>query len=170
MAAWRDLRHSARLLCRSPGFSLTAIVTLALGIGASTAVFTVVNALLLRPLPYREPARLLLVTGVDRGEETTVGCLSYPRYTLIANQTRVFAGVAGFAGDVATVTRPGEAEQVRAARVSPSFFDVLGVRPALGRTFVVSDEQGPRDRSSSSATDCGAAGSARVAMRSASRS
>ena len=140
MSGWHDLRHSVRVLLKTPGFTITAIVTLALGIGASTATFTVVNALLLRPLPYRESGDLVLVTGVDRGREETFGCLTHPRFTLIAGQNRVFAGIAAFTGDSVNVTNPGDAEQVRAARVSPGFFDVLGVKPALGRTFIRPDE------------------------------
>ena len=138
---WRDCRYAVRLLGKSPVFTAVAVLTLALGIGANTAIFTVTNALLLRPLPYRNPQALMLVTSLDRAEQ--VGCLTYPRYTLIAADHRGFSAIAAFAPDTANLTGLGDAEQAQVARVSWNFFDVLGVRPAVGRGFVRADEDSP---------------------------
>lgn len=135
---WTDIRYALRMLAKSPGFTTIAILTLALGIGANTALFTVANALLLRPLPYADPGRLALVFADRRGQ--TQG-FSYLRYTLLREQTRSFSGLAVFAADTFNLTGRGDAEQLSSARVSANFFDVLGVRPALGRVFAANGDQ-----------------------------
>jgi hypothetical protein len=123
---WIDLRYAIRMLAKSPGFALIAILTLALGIGANTAIFTVANTLLLRPLPYADPGRLALLFADRRGQ---LQGFSYLRYTLLREQSRAFSGVAAFASDTFNLTGQGDPEQLSSARISANFFDVLGVRP-----------------------------------------
>ena len=135
---WIDLRYAVRMLAKSPGFAMVAILTLALGIGANTAIFTVANTLLLRPLPYADPSRLTLLFADRRGQ---LQGFSYLRYSLLRDQTRSFSGVAAFASDTFNLTGRGDPEQLSAARVSANFFDVLGVRPELGRIFAVNGDQ-----------------------------
>jgi putative ABC transport system permease protein len=135
---WIDVRYAVRMLAKSPGFALVAILMLALGIGANTAIFTVANTLLLRPLPYANPSRLALLFADRRGQ---LQGFSYLRYSLLRDQTRSFSGVAAFASDTFNLTGRGDPEQLSSARVSANFFDVLGVRPELGRTFAANGDQ-----------------------------
>jgi putative ABC transport system permease protein len=132
----RDLRYSARALSRSKGFTCAAVLTLALGIGANTAIFTVTNALLLRPFPYRDPERLVsLGASRDRGASMTL-----PRYELIRDRNQSFASVAVWANDNFNLTGNGEPLQTPVARVSPGFFSLFGVKPQIGRAFT--EEEG----------------------------
>ncbi len=124
----RDLRFALRLLGRTPGFTAVAILTLALGIGANTALFTVANALLLKPLPYPHPDRLLLLDAQSRAP------LTWPRVRTIVEQSRSLA-VAAFTRETFNLTGRGDPEQILAARVSWNFFDVLGVPMQQGRSF-----------------------------------
>ncbi len=132
---FQDVRGALRMLAKSPGFTLVAIATLALGIGANTAIFTVANALLLRPLPYAHPERLTLVATTDTASGISLSGFSFPRFQFLVEHARAFAGLAAFTEESFDYAERGEAEQLRAARVSWNFFDVLGVRPALGRAF-----------------------------------
>ena len=132
--AARDVRHAVRTLSRSPAFFLLASGTLAIGIGAAVAIFTVVNAVLLRPLPLRDPVRLLSVNAQERASHSTVGA-SVPRYRALAGQSRTLSGVAAFVTRQLTVS-DGRGRVVPGARVTRAFFDVLGVAPAAGRTFL----------------------------------
>src|ERR687896_294913 len=123
-----ELRHAARRLRRSPAFSLVAVATLAVGIGASTAIFSVLNAALLRPLPFVDAHRLVMVWET-MGDWRT-------RWVAPANfidwreQARSFQGLAGFSLTDANLTGAGDPERIKAGVVSASFFDVLGVRAA----------------------------------------
>jgi putative ABC transport system permease protein len=128
----RDLRFGARTLAKNPLFALSAILTLALAIGANTAIFTVTNALLLRPFPYRNPAQLVSVETNDDSKD--FGC-TLLRYELVRDLNRSFESVAVWANDNLNLTGRGEPLQVPIARVSPSFFSMLGVQPQLGRVF-----------------------------------
>ena len=133
-----DLRHTARLLRRQPGFTLLASLTLAIGIGVTTAVFSVVNGVLLRPLPYDEPERLvMLLYGTPRGVSPWLSPLNYRDYVA---QAGVFARGAAFTPTTQNLTGGGgEPERAGDALATPEFFDVLGVRMALGRGFVPQD-------------------------------
>jgi putative ABC transport system permease protein len=131
-ALLRDLRLGARMLGKAPGFTLAAIVTLALGIGANTAIFTVANALLLRPFPYRDPQQLVSVNVQDKTTDRGVTLL---RYELLRDHDRSLQSVAVWANDNFNLTGHGEPLQVPAVRVSPNFFSLLGVEPQLGRAF-----------------------------------
>ncbi|MGH9938492.1 MAG: ABC transporter permease, partial [Blastocatellia bacterium] len=128
----RDLRYGARMLVQKPGFSLAAVVTLALGIGATTAIFTVVNAVLLRPLPYPEAGRLVYVGQTFRGDLAGVG---EPKFLFWREQSQSFEALAcysNFGGARGNLAGGNEAEYVSGLRVSEEFFRALGVYPALG--------------------------------------
>ena len=131
----RDARYALRVLGSSPAFAAVAVLTLALGIGANTAIFSVANALLLRPLPFEQPARLVLIAANQKATGERGGPLSWPRFTLLKDTSRSFTGMAAFTDEVFNLTGGGDPEQVLSARVGWNFFDILGVRPALGRPF-----------------------------------
>ncbi len=131
----RDFTYAFRLLGRSPGFFAIAVFTLAIAIGANTAIFSVANALLLQPLPFRDPNRLTLLSSEGAGLYTKQGPLSYPRYQQLESASRSFDGLAAFAPEQFNATGHGEPEQLTGARVSSNFFELLGVRLALGRSF-----------------------------------
>jgi putative ABC transport system permease protein len=136
-ALFEDLRFGARMLSKSPGFTLAAILTLALGIGANAAIFTVTSALLLRPFPYHEPQRLVSLDAKNKNTDFTGTLL---RYELVRDHNHSFESVAAWANDNLNLTGHGEPLQVPVARVSPNFFATLGVEPQLGRTFT--EEEG----------------------------
>src|SRR5690349_17949838 len=136
----KDLAYASRTLRSSPAFAITAIVTLALGIGASTAIFSVVNAVLLRPLPYRDPARLTIIWGdmVKRD----VKDFPFPPGDMpdLKQQGTLFQEIAAVTtGRQPLVGDGGEPEQVTVAGTTPNIFDVLGARILLGRNFNESD-------------------------------
>jgi putative ABC transport system permease protein len=141
-APLRDLRYALRLLSKNPGFTLATIFTLALGIGANTAIFTVTSALLLRPFPYVEPDQLVALRVTDQSKERPTTLL---RYELVRDNNRSFESVAAWTTDNLNLTGNGEPLQVPVARVSPSFFAMLGVRPRLGRIFT-EDEGRPEGK------------------------
>ena len=138
---FRDIAYSARTLRKSPGFSLVAIVTIALGIAACTAVFSVVNGVLLRPLPYGDPSRLVLIWSELRTRNVLDFPLPIPDLRDIRDTAATLEGVAGFTagGRVALGADTGEPEQVRGAGATTNLFQVLGVRMALGRDFTEAD-------------------------------
>jgi predicted permease len=131
----QDLRFAFRLFAKSPGFTAVAVLTLALGIGANTALFTVANALLLKPLPYADSGRLVLISSRRQAEGAAINPLSWPRTRMIAENAHSFAGVAAFTHETFNLSGRGDPEQILAARVSSNFFDVLGVAMAQGRAF-----------------------------------
>ena len=136
-----DLRFAARMLVKSPGFAVVAILTLALGIGANTAIFTVANALLLRPLPYANPQRLMLVYETDIVDRSQEDVFSYPYFSRLRDHQHSFSGISAFASDDFDLVGRGEPRQISAGRVTWNFFQVLGVPAALGRTFSESEGQ-----------------------------
>ncbi|HET9408050.1 MAG TPA: ABC transporter permease [Candidatus Sulfotelmatobacter sp.] len=135
----QDLRYESRFLIKNPGFAAAVILTLALSIGANTAVFNFTNALLIRALPYSDPQKLVLI-NVQRNADTVSASASLNRYEMIRDHNRSFTGVAAAANDSMNLTGSGEPQQVAIARVTPNFFSVLGVVPYLGRAF--SDDEG----------------------------
>jgi putative ABC transport system permease protein len=141
-----EIRYAVRLMLRSPGFTLVTIVTLAIGIGASTAIFTLVNAALLRPLPYREPDRLVGVweRNVARGRDRNVVAAS--NFLRWRERSRTFAGMAAVATDSVTLAGQGEPEALRIQEVSAALFRVLGVEAATGRTFLDEEDRPEPDR------------------------
>jgi putative ABC transport system permease protein len=138
----QDLRHAARTLLRSPGFTLVAVLTLALGIGANTALFSVIDAALLRPFPYPEPDRLVRVHSTSHGEEWTASPADFFDWQ---RMTRSFTGLAAMNGTAMALSGEGPAEHLQGLSVTHGFFSVLGVAPALGRTFAEAAETPGRD-------------------------
>ncbi len=130
----QDLRYAIRTLLKKPGFALIAIVTLALGIGASTAIFTVVDAALLRGLPYKSPDQLYHVWESTPQKEFAQREFSYPDYQDY-QQNQVFEGIAAYTGGGAIMSGRGEPERVFAPSATANFFSVLGVEPIIGRAF-----------------------------------
>jgi len=137
----QDLRYAARMLVKTPAFAAVAVVTLALGIGANTAIFTVVNAALLRSLPYREPDRLVHLWETNQQQNIDQREASYPDYLDWKTQTQSLDSVAGYNAGGATLTERGAPEQIGAARVTSNFFDLLGVEPVLGRAFLPGEDR-----------------------------
>jgi putative ABC transport system permease protein len=131
----RDLCFSARMLRRNPGFTAVAVLTLGLGIGANTAIFSVVNAVLLRPLPFPQSDRLVLVWATNKETGNTADVASYPDFEEWRARSRSFERMAAFTTRGVTLAGGGQAELVAAVQATPGFFETLGVAPALGRTF-----------------------------------
>jgi putative ABC transport system permease protein len=139
---WQDLRYGIRMLAKSRGFTAVTVLTLALGIGANTAIFSVVNAVVLRPLPFPEPNRLVAVLekNLQRSEQRTAAAVSYPDFLDWKTQNRVFEKIAGFHTSTFTLTGVDEPEPIHSAVVSSDLFVLLGVKPALGRTFLANED------------------------------
>jgi len=135
----QDLRFSARQLRKAPGFAVTAVATLALGAGAALAIFAFVDAALLRPLPYRDPARL--VSATERTAEIPHAAISHPDYLDWKRLNTVFSGIEAHKGGGLALSSASGAQLVPSARVTAGFFRVLGVVPAVGRDFVESEDQ-----------------------------
>src|SRR5262249_59210577 len=142
----QDLRYGARMLLKNLGFTLIAIVTLALGIGANTAIFSVVNAVLLRPLPYKNSAQLVMVGMLNENPSGTPSMVSPGDFGDWTQQNRVFEGMAAFRSCTANLTGVGEPERIPCATMTDSFFPVLGVAPLLGRAFLAEEDQPGRNR------------------------
>jgi putative ABC transport system permease protein len=145
-ALWQDLRYGARMLVKRPGFTLIAIFTLALGIGANTAIFSVVNAVLLRALPYHEPDRLVRLWESNPAANLRAFSASFPNFTDWRNQNRVFEQMAAYREDGFNLTGGTEPERVIGARVTAGFFPALGVAPRAGRMFLPGEDQPGGDR------------------------
>jgi predicted permease len=138
----QDLRYALRSLSKSPGFTALAVLAMALGIGANTAVFTVVSGVLLRPLPFVQPERLFLISYQPRlGPFAGMARLEDHHYLEFQRLTHAFERVTTFGEDQVTLTGAGEAVRLPAALVTSSFFPVLRVSPAMGRTFTTQEEQ-----------------------------
>jgi predicted permease len=142
MDIWlQDLRFAVRTLLKSPGFAAVAILSLALGIGANTAIFSVVNAALLRPLPVAHPEQLMFVfSGRSEAPHITA---SYPDYVDFRDRNEVFSGLACYSPVTVSMTTDEQAEQIDGLIVSGNYFDVLGLRPAQGRAFSAEEDQTP---------------------------
>ena len=140
---WQDVRHGMRMLTTSPGFTILAVLTLALGIGANTAIFSVVNAVLLRPLPYRDPASLVNVWGRLDKEGIPQLAISEPEYWDLLDRNESFSEIAVYSlGGTANLAREdARPVQVTKARASASLFHLLSTTPALGRTFSADEDQ-----------------------------
>jgi putative ABC transport system permease protein len=132
---WQDIRFSLRMMRKSPAFTAIVVLTLALGIGANTAIFTVVNAVLLRPLEYSHPDQLLRVWGVNATNGNQRAWTSYPNLQDLHSQNTSFSSLAAARDDEWTLTGNGEPQQVQVAQVTEDFFDVLAVHPFIGRAF-----------------------------------
>ncbi|MFZ0522384.1 MAG: ABC transporter permease [Candidatus Acidiferrales bacterium] len=129
----QDLKYAVRMLIKSPSFTAIAIVTLALGIGANTALFSVVNGVLLRPLPYAQPDRLVVLSEKSPNFESS--SVSYPNFLDWQRSNSVFSSIAAYRSDDFNITGSGEPERVRVGMISAGFFEILGVNPVRGRLF-----------------------------------
>ena len=141
----QDARHAVRILVQNPGFAAVAVLSLALGIGANTAIFTLIDTVLLRSLPVRDPEQLVVFA---RNPEDPSISMSYPDYQYIRDHNRSFSGVIAYTGGgpQAALEVPGEGERatpqlVTPAVVSGNYFEVLGVTPATGRLFTPDDNK-----------------------------
>src|SRR5262245_21573331 len=145
---WQDLRFGARMLWKKPGFTLIAVITLSLGIGANTAIFSVVDAVLLRSLPYPEAERLIyLMPTWSNPQGTTTSGSSMPDYREWRDQNRTLEGLAGFYYEDFNLSMTGgEPERAQGAYVTSNLFNVLKVPPALGRLFTPEEDQFGRHR------------------------
>jgi predicted permease len=143
---FQDLRFAFRMLRKSPGFTAVAVLTLALGIGANTAIFSVVNGVLLRPLAYSEPQQLYLVREIvpQLAKFYPILDANLPNFRIWRKQVHSFADVAIAESTSADLTGTGEPEIIRGVRASANIFDVLGVQPALGRTFLPEEDDSGR--------------------------
>ncbi|HKV40423.1 MAG TPA: ABC transporter permease [Blastocatellia bacterium] len=138
---WRDLIYAVRILRRNPAFTAIAVLTLGLGIGANTAIFSIVNAVLLRPLAYPNPGRLVMVWGTDKRRGDMEDVASYPNFEDWKSQSTVFESMAAFTRPGAVLSGAGDAEDVASIQVSPGFFETLGEPLQLGRTFTEDENQ-----------------------------
>lgn len=139
----QDLRYAARTLLRAPGFTLAIVLTLALGIGATTALFSAIDALLLRPLPLHEPERLVEIsptmeTDLFKGDAPP---FSYPAFQALGEQNQTVQGIAAAAGAKLSFSDDEYAEDVAGLFVTGNYFGLLGVSPARGRTITPADDQ-----------------------------
>ena len=146
-ALWQDVRYGLRMLAKNPGFTAIAVLTLALGIGANTAIFSLLNQILLRQLPVKNPGELVLLrspgprTGHVWSDGDDSESFSYPIYKGLRDNNSVFSGVLGRFAFSASIASHGHTERGSGELVSGNYFEVLGVRPALGRVFTQEDDR-----------------------------
>jgi len=142
---FQDVRYGLRQLRKSPGFALTAVLTLAFGIGATTAIFSIVEGVLLRPLPFPRQAELVtlgdVLRGVDYGDGDAPG-VTAPGVRTYMRDTRAFSSLGGYQSSTYELSGLGDAAQINAARLTASMFSVLGVSPLMGRTFTTQEDEG----------------------------
>src|SRR5262245_27916714 len=136
----RDLRYAVRILAKSPAFTVVAALLLALGIGANTAIFSLVDAFLLRMLPLKDPEQLVFVRAI-RPNGSRTGSFPYPTFEQFRDDNTSFAGMFAVDKSRISVTADSMPEVVRGDFVSGNYFDLLGVRALLGRTFNAEDDQ-----------------------------
>ena len=139
---FQDLRYGARMLLKHPGFAAVAILTLALGIGANTAIFTVTNALFLRPFPAPEPDRLVRLYGGEAGS-AKFDVFSYPNYADLRDRSQSLASLAAHQYVSVSLSTGGAAEEARGELATGNYFTVLGISAAMGRTLLPTDDQTP---------------------------
>ena len=141
-SAMNDLRFAFRQLLKQPLFTAVALVALALGIGANTAIFSVVNAVLLKPLPFPQPEELVSLGAIDlrEGKAAKAYPISFPNFADLRAQDRSFSHIAVYRPANVALSGEGDAQSLHGQRVSAEFFDVFGIRPVLGRTFQKTDE------------------------------
>src|ERR1044071_2261371 len=143
---WQDIRYAVRLLIKRPGFTIVAVLTLALGIGANTAIFTAVDRALLRPFPYKNSDALVHLWETSPQRDYREHQASYPDYLDWREQNNAFEEMAGYSGGNVTFTGRGEPERIQVARVTSSFFPLLGVEASLGRTLLPEEDTAGAER------------------------
>jgi len=137
----QDLKYGIRILARSPGFTAVALLTLALGIGGNTVIFSLINTVLLRPLPYRNPQQLVSITASDREKGETGIPASLPKLEHIQQQTRTLESVGAYYALSLNLVGRGEPEQINGCRVNADFFQALGISPVMGRGFLPAEDE-----------------------------
>src|SRR5215468_9491978 len=142
---WQDARYGLRMLLKKPGFTLTAVITLSLGIGATSTIFSFVNGVLLRPLPYQDSDRLVLLDEIAAKRGNASLGVSPPDFLDWREQNRVFTGVAAYDDGGFSLTGSGEPQQLSGASISYNTFEILGVAPILGRTFTAEEDRPGND-------------------------
>jgi len=146
---WQDLRFGLRMLAKSPGYTAIAVITLALGIGANTAIFSLMNQILLQRLPVKNPEELVIlrapgpVTGRVSSDGDSTESFSYPMYKGLQDTNKVFSGILARSTFSASVASHGQTDRATGELVSGNYFDVLGVQPAVGRVFTQDDDRVP---------------------------
>src|SRR6476646_8638030 len=142
-SVWQDVKYGLRALITRPGVTLIIVTTLALGIGANTAIFSVVNATLLRPLPFKDPDRLVMAWGYlpKLAQTSDKFPSSAGNFLGLQKQTQTLQELAAFRQWSWQLTHAGDPEQLQGVRVSANFFEALGARPALGQTFLPEQDQ-----------------------------
>jgi hypothetical protein len=138
---WQDLRYGARTLVKKPVFTAVAVLTLGLGIGANTAVFSLVNKALLRPLPVADPGQLVALGNA--GSNRMFQTFSYPNYKDLRDRNQSFAGLIAYRFAPLSLSHDGVNERLWGYVVTGNYFDVLGVKPALGRVISTDDDRTP---------------------------
>ena len=138
---WQDVRYGLRVLAKSPGFTCVVVLTLALGIGANTAIFSVVSAVLLRPLPFPQPDRIVSIQGIDLRSGEMGRPLSYPDFIDLQAQSKSLESVAAFDDGTATLTGAGDPVHLTFCGISAEMFSVLRAKPMLGRAFVSTEDR-----------------------------
>src|ERR671939_1008961 len=131
---WQDVRYAARVLWKSPGFTAVAVLAVALGVGANTAIFSVVNAVLLKPLAYRDPGQLVLINHNYQKLDLKAS-VSVPGYAFYRDNAKSFTDVAAFTAANVNLTGEGEPERLEGVAVTDNLFRTVGVGAAQGRTF-----------------------------------
>jgi putative ABC transport system permease protein len=143
---WQDIKYGIRILGRKPGFTITAVITLALGIGVNSAIFSAINAILLRPLPYKEPERLVQIWERNLKSESLTNSVSPLNFLDWQKQSQSFEEMAGYNIWLPTLMDDSRPEEIPGSTVTANFFDTLGVAPALGRGFLPEEEQRGKNR------------------------
>lgn len=138
---WQDVKFAVRMLRKNPGFTIVAMLTLALGIGANTAIFSVVNTVLLQPLPYKDSGRIINISAIDLRTHASGAFVSYTKFTQTLERNKTLESVAAFYALTLSLVTDREPEAVNGARASSEFFRVLEISPARGRTFLPEEEQ-----------------------------
>src|SRR5262245_49505531 len=136
---WQDLRQGARTLIKRPTFTIVAVIALALGVGANTAIFSVVDAVLLRALPYRDADRLVTVWEHNKRRGNTQNVINLGNFFDWKNQNSVFEDMATFFDMTANLTSGGEPEEIPSQIATPNLFNILGMNPIMGRAFAEDD-------------------------------
>ena len=144
----QSLRYAARTLLHSPAYTLAALLSLGLGIGANTAIFTLTNAVFLHPLPVKDPSAMIELYQVDHATHSTVAnltrtTLSYPNFVDLREQNDVFTGMVGFAQAGVTLNGAGKPLQQNIFLATANYFDVLGIQAAVGRVFRPDEDRLP---------------------------
>src|ERR1041384_3245486 len=142
----KDIRYAVRRLIRQPSFTLVTVITLALGIGANTAIFSVVYSVLLKPLPFYRPDRIVVLWGEDRAQGESRNQVSHTDVADYRKQQTVFESITTFNSWTPLLSGTGEPVRINAAWVGDDFFNVLGTQPILGRAFTPEEQQDGKDQ------------------------